>query len=78
MKNVAGHDVSRLMAGSMGVLGVLCEVSLKGLPLATAQTTIEFGMDAPPAPPLLRIRGNPEAAFDPACVFNPGRLVADL
>ena len=45
MKNVAGYDVSRLMAGSMGVLGVLCEVSLKVLPRAVAQTTIEFETD---------------------------------
>jgi glycolate oxidase FAD binding subunit len=49
MKNVAGYDVSRLMAGSMGVLGVLCEVSLKVLPLAQAQKTIEFECDAPQA-----------------------------
>ncbi|RMS15227.1 Glycolate oxidase FAD binding subunit [Pseudomonas coronafaciens pv. coronafaciens] len=32
MKNVAGYDVSRLMAGSFGCLGVLTEVSLKVLP----------------------------------------------
>ena len=29
MKNVAGYDVSRALAGSLGVLGVICEVSLK-------------------------------------------------
>jgi glycolate oxidase FAD binding subunit len=46
MKNVAGYDVSRLMAGSMGVLGVLCEVSLKVLPLPVAQMTIEHDLDA--------------------------------
>ena len=34
MKNVAGYDVSRLLAGSLGMLGVICEVSLKVLPLA--------------------------------------------
>ncbi len=45
MKNVAGYDVSRLMAGSMGVLGVLCEVSLKVLPMPAAQTTLEFEKD---------------------------------
>ncbi len=45
MKNVAGYDVARLMAGSMGVLGVLCEVSLKVLPLPAALTTLEFSVD---------------------------------
>ncbi|CAD6531951.1 glycolate oxidase subunit GlcE [Paraburkholderia sabiae] len=32
MKNVAGYDMSRLLAGSFGSLGVLTEVSLKVLP----------------------------------------------
>jgi len=39
MKNVAGYDVSRLMAGAMGSLGVLLEVSLKVLPKSEAETT---------------------------------------
>ena len=42
MKNVAGYDVSRLMAGSLGTLGVLLEVSLKVLPLPPAETTLHF------------------------------------
>lgn len=45
MKNVAGYDVSRLLAGSMGVLGVICEVSLKVLPIAPASLTLRFDMD---------------------------------
>jgi len=45
MKNVAGYDVSRLLAGSMGVLGVLCEVSLKVLPLPVATETLRFEVD---------------------------------
>ncbi len=45
MKNVAGYDVSRLMAGSLGVLGVICEVSLKVLPLAPASATLVFEME---------------------------------
>ena len=40
MKNVAGYDVSRLMAGSLGTLGVLLEVSLKVLPLPPAEVTL--------------------------------------
>ena len=42
MKNVAGFDVSRLMAGSLGTLGVLLEVSLKVLPRPTLEETRVF------------------------------------
>lgn len=42
MKNVAGFDVSRLMAGAMGTLGVLLEISLKVLPLPVQETTLCF------------------------------------
>ena len=45
MKNVAGYDVSRLLAGSMGVLGVICEVSIKVLPLPVATATLRFDLD---------------------------------
>lgn len=44
MKNVAGYDVSRLMAGAMGTLGLITEVSLKVLPLAPAEATLVFPM----------------------------------
>ncbi len=40
MKNVAGYDVSRLMTGAMGTLGILLEVSLKVLPLPATERTI--------------------------------------
>ncbi|MDH5445205.1 MAG: glycolate oxidase subunit GlcE [Gammaproteobacteria bacterium] len=40
MKNVAGYDVSRLMSGSLGTLGVLLEVSLKILPKPKVETTL--------------------------------------
>ena len=42
MKNVAGFDVSRVLAGSLGTLGVLLEISLKVLPLPTAEATLRF------------------------------------
>ncbi len=42
MKNVAGFDVSRLMVGSLGTLGVILEISLKVLPLPVADTTLRF------------------------------------
>ena len=46
MKNVAGYDVSRLMAGSYGTLGVLLEVSLKVLPKPAQEMTLAFQMGA--------------------------------
>ena len=45
MKNVAGFDVSRLITGSMGTLGVITEASFKCLPLPKALQTRVFEMD---------------------------------
>lgn len=45
MKNVAGYDVSRLMAASLGTLGLIAEVSLKVLPVAPGEATLKFEMD---------------------------------
>jgi len=45
MKNVAGYDVSRLLAGSLGTLGVILEVSLKVMPMAPATLTLRLEMD---------------------------------
>ena len=45
MKNVAGYDVSRLIAGSLGILGVICDVSLKVMPVPAARRTLTFEMD---------------------------------
>ena len=45
MKNVAGYDVSRLLAGSRGTLGVMLDITLKVSPIAQRQTTLAFDMD---------------------------------
>lgn len=42
MKNVAGFDVSRLLCGSLGILGPLTEVSLKVMPLPREELTLRF------------------------------------
>ena len=44
MKNVAGYDVSRLLAGSMGTLGIVVQASLKVLPQAPAMLTLRQEM----------------------------------
>ena len=46
MKNVAGYDLSRLLTGSFGALGVLTEVSLKVLPKPRACFSIKLSCDA--------------------------------
>ncbi len=44
MKNVAGYDISRALAGSMGTLGVITHLSLKVLPVAPGEATLVFQM----------------------------------
>ncbi|HUQ29069.1 MAG TPA: glycolate oxidase subunit GlcE [Usitatibacter sp.] len=45
IKNVAGYDISRLMAGSLGTLGVITEISFKVLPRPPAEATLAFELD---------------------------------
>jgi glycolate oxidase FAD binding subunit len=46
MKNVAGYDVSRLMAGAMGTLGIVTEVTLKVMPRPEATITMRRSVAA--------------------------------
>jgi len=46
MKNVAGYDVSRLATGSLGMLGIILEVSLKVLPRPERETTITMPLSS--------------------------------
>ena len=76
MKNVAGFDVSRLMAGSLGTLGVILEISLKVLPLPVAEATLGFEKTAAEA-----IASSNEWAGQPlpvsATAWSGGKLSCD-
>jgi glycolate oxidase FAD binding subunit len=49
IKNVAGFDLSRLLCGSLGILGAITEVSLKVLPLPRLEQTLRFELAEPAA-----------------------------
>jgi len=81
MKNVAGYDVSRLMAGSLGTLGVITQVSLKVLPLPVAQATLCFEYDQSSALRQLNLWAAKPLPINASCWFREtdgGRLVVRL
>jgi glycolate oxidase FAD binding subunit len=55
LKNVAGYDVSRLLVGSLGILGVILEVSLKVLPRPDREATLRLALSEAAA--ALRLQG---------------------
>jgi glycolate oxidase FAD binding subunit len=67
MKNVAGYDVSRLMVGSMGTLGLLTEVSLKVLPVAPAEATLCFELPQAQALEQLHTWGGQPLPLNASC-----------
>jgi glycolate oxidase FAD binding subunit len=46
VKNVSGFDISKLMIGSMGSLGIICEITLRLLPLPENMETLVFSFDS--------------------------------
>jgi glycolate oxidase FAD binding subunit len=73
MKNVAGYDVSRLLAGSLGTLGLIAEVSLKVLPRAEDELTLGLDMgEAEALTAMNRWAGQPLAVS--ATAWHEGRL----
>jgi len=67
MKNVAGYDVSRLMVGSMGTLGLLTEISLKVLPVAPLEATLRFDMSQTQALTQLHSWGGQPLPLNASC-----------
>ncbi|MDH5511871.1 MAG: glycolate oxidase subunit GlcE [Gammaproteobacteria bacterium] len=67
MKNVAGYDVSRLMVGALGSLGVLLEVSLKVLPKPAREVTLCFEMPADKAIAIMNALGAQPLPLSAAC-----------
>jgi len=67
MKNVAGYDVSRVLAGSLGVLGVIAEVSLKVLPVAPAEATLRFDCTQVEALQRLNVWGGQPLPLNASC-----------
>lgn len=45
MKNVAGYDLSRLLTGSLGTLGILLDISLKVLPKPEVEHSVAFELN---------------------------------
>jgi len=72
MKNVAGYDVSRLMAGALGTLGLITEVSLKVLPLAPAEATQKFEMSQLQALQRLNAWGGRPLPLNASCWLEDG------
>ncbi|MCL1962217.1 MAG: glycolate oxidase subunit GlcE [Desulfovibrionaceae bacterium] len=77
MKNVAGYDVSRLMAGSMGTLGMIVEVSLKVLPVPPAQATLLFDLSETSARQQLNRWGGQPLPLNASC-WSDGQLTVRL
>ena len=72
MKNVAGYDVSRLMVGAMGTLGLLTEVSLKVLPIAPLEATVKFEMTQAQALTQLNAWGGQPLPLNASCWLQEG------
>lgn len=72
MKNVAGYDVSRLMAGAMGTLGLVTEVSLKVLPVPPGEATLRFELPQDEALRRLNAWGGQPLPLNASCWLQDG------
>jgi glycolate oxidase FAD binding subunit len=77
MKNVAGYDVSRLMVGALGTLGVLLEISCKVLPLPQEEVTLVKEVSTKEALKQMIYWGNQAVPLTASC-FDGEKLVLRL
>lgn len=77
IKNVAGFDVSRLMTGALGTLGVLTEISLKCLPRPKVETTRVVACEGTDALRLMNEWGGKPLPISATC-FHQGKLSVRL
>jgi glycolate dehydrogenase FAD-binding subunit len=77
IKNVAGYDVSRIVVGSLGILGVVVEVSLKVMPRAGAETTLRFDCKPGDALAMLHAWAQRPLPIDASAWWN-GNLIVRL
>jgi len=70
MKNVAGYDISRLITGSMGTLGVILDVSLKVMPRPTTELTLTLDMPSQEAFELTTTMRRANFPLSATCYFD--------
>ena len=77
MKNVAGYDVSRLLAGSLGTLGLITQLSVKVLPRALLDATLRFETSEIEAIRMLNVWGGQPLPLSASC-WHQGVLMLRL
>ncbi len=77
MKNVAGYDLSRVMVGALGTLGVITEVSFKVLPAPRVERTRVFEFDEARAIEFLASAGVTPVPLSASCHLD-GELYVRL
>lgn len=70
MKNVAGYDVSRLLAGSLGTLGLITELSVKVLPRTILEATLRFETSEIEAIRMLNVWGGQPLPVSGSCWYR--------
>ena len=77
MKNVAGYDLSRLMTGAFGSLGLVLDVSLKVMPIPAAERTLALEQSEPDAIRLMNAWAGTPAPITATC-YDEQRLYVRL